>query len=563
MTCAVSAAVREGAEAVVCASTGNTAASAAAYAARAGLRCAVIVPEGKIATGKLAQALMHGARVIALRGNFDEALALVRELAAAPSDRAGQLGQRVPDRGPEDGRVRDRRGARRGARRALHPGRQRRQHHRLLARASASSAATPRMLGFQAAGAAPLVHGAPVEHPETVASAIRIGNPARWEDAMNAMTASGGAVRAVTDEQILAAYRFLAATEGIFCEPASAASVAGLLAHGAGDARRVACVLTGHGLKDPDGAGAGWRGGPLRAGARRARARGPRVTLARRRLVRVPASTANLGPGFDVLAAALALHLELEVVETGAFAVHTELDVPRDRTNLVVRAFERLHPADGFEFRIASEIPLTGGLGSSAAAIVAGLLAADHLFELDADVFGHAVELEGHPDNVAAALEGGFVICDGARVHRFEPPMGLEAVLVVPAEAVATAEARAALPEAVPLADAVFNVAHAAMLTLGLAQRRLGSDRRGPATTGCTSRTGPACTRARPSCSSGPRTLGALGATISGAGPTVLVWCQYEQTGAIVETLDARDARAGRRWCGRPFESQGADVREL
>jgi threonine synthase len=112
----------------------------------------------------------------------------------------------------------------------------------------------PRMLGFQAAGAAPLVHGAPVEHPETVASAIRIGNPARWEDAMNAMTASGGAVNAVTDEQILSAYRMLAADEGIFCEPASAASVAGLLAHGAGDARRVACVLTGHGLKDPQSA---------------------------------------------------------------------------------------------------------------------------------------------------------------------------------------------------------------------------------------------------------------------------------------------------------------------
>jgi threonine synthase len=112
----------------------------------------------------------------------------------------------------------------------------------------------PRMLGFQAAGAAPLVHGAPVEHPETVASAIRIGNPARWEDAMNAMTASGGAVNAVTDEQILSAYRMLAADEGIFCEPASAASVAGLLAHGAGDAQRVACVLTGHGLKDPQSA---------------------------------------------------------------------------------------------------------------------------------------------------------------------------------------------------------------------------------------------------------------------------------------------------------------------
>ena len=192
------------------------------------------------------------------------------------------------------------------------------------------------------------------------------------------------------------------------------------------------------------------------------------MTLARRRVVRVPASSANLGPGFDVLAAALALYLELEVSETGAFAVHTDLDVSRGRDNLVVRAFERLHPADGFEFRISSQIPLSGGLGSSAAAALAGLLAADHLFELDADVRAHATELEGHPDNVAAALHGGFVICDGPRVHRLEPPMGLEAVIVVPTEPVATERARAALPASVPLADAVFNVACASMLTSGL-----------------------------------------------------------------------------------------------
>ena len=137
-----------------------------------------------------------------------------------------------------------------------------------------------------------------------------------------------------------------------------------------------------------------------------------------------------------------ALHLELEVVETGTFAVETDLDVPADRSNLIVRAFERLHPADGFTFRISSQIPLSGGLGSSAAAIVAGLLAADHLFELDADVPALARELEGHPDNVGAALAGGFVICDGDRIHRFEPPMGLEGVLVVPHEPVRTAEAR-------------------------------------------------------------------------------------------------------------------------
>jgi len=250
MTCAVSAAVREGAQAIVCASTGNTAASAAAYAARAGLRCAVIVPEGKIATGKLAQALMHGARVIALRGNFDVALRLVRQLSAAhpialvnsvnefriegQKTAAFELAEALDDELDAlcipVGNAGNITAYWRGFHELGHD---------------------PRMLGFQAAGAAPLVQGAPVEHPETVASAIRIGNPARWEDAMNAMTASGGSVRAVTDEQILTAYRLLASTEGIFCEPASAASVAGMLAHGVGDARTIACVLTGHGLKDP------------------------------------------------------------------------------------------------------------------------------------------------------------------------------------------------------------------------------------------------------------------------------------------------------------------------
>ena len=235
MTCAVSAAVREGSKAVICASTGNTAASAAAYAARAGLRGAVIVPEGKIATGKLAQALMHGARVIALQGNFDEALALVRELV---------------DRHPislvnsvNDFRIEGQKTAAFELVEALDG-----ELDALCIPVGNAGNITsfwkgfrevgvsPRMLGFQAAGAAPLVLGAPVARPETVASAIRIGNPARWEEAMDAMTSSGGAVRAVTDEQILDAYRFLAAREGVFCEPASAASVAGLLTYGAGGA---------------------------------------------------------------------------------------------------------------------------------------------------------------------------------------------------------------------------------------------------------------------------------------------------------------------------------------
>jgi threonine synthase len=251
MTCAVSAAVREGAEAIVCASTGNTAASAAAYAARAGLRCAVIVPEGKIATGKLAQALIHGARVIALRGNFDAALALVRQLTAAhPIALVNSVNEfRILGQKTAAFEVVE---ALDGDLDALCIPVGNAGNITAYWRGFDELGRRPRMLGFQAAGAAPLVLGAPVEYPETVASAIRIGNPARWEDAMDAMVASGGAVRSVTDEQILSAYRLLACTEGIFCEPASAASVAGLLVHGGGDAQRVACVLTGHGLKDPE-----------------------------------------------------------------------------------------------------------------------------------------------------------------------------------------------------------------------------------------------------------------------------------------------------------------------
>jgi homoserine kinase len=285
------------------------------------------------------------------------------------------------------------------------------------------------------------------------------------------------------------------------------------------------------------------------------------MTLERRRVVRVPASSANLGPGFDVMAAALALHLELEVVETGRFAVLSELDVPLGRDNLVVRAFERLHPADGFEFRIASQIPTSGGLGSSAAACLAGLMAADHLFELDADVRAHAVELEGHPDNVAAALAGGFVVCDGPRAHRFEAPMGLEAVLVVPAEAVRTEQARVALPETVPLADAAFNVACAAMLVLGLTggdweliSAGLRDRLHQPYRAHLYRRSAELLERAT--------ALGALGATISGSGPTVLLWCHYEQTGGLVERL-TRETQGWATVHRAPFESQGADVREL
>ncbi len=285
------------------------------------------------------------------------------------------------------------------------------------------------------------------------------------------------------------------------------------------------------------------------------------MTLARRRLVRVPASSANLGPGFDVMAAALSLHLEVEVAETGRFGVHTDLQVRRDRTNLTVRAFERLHPADDFEFTVRSKIPLAGGLGSSAAAVVAGLMAADHIFELDADLLALATEIEGHPDNAAAALEGGLVIAGQGRVDRFDAPLGLEALLVVPRRSVRTAEARAALAAEIPRADAGFNVGAAARLTLGLARGDFELIAAGltdrlhqPARARLFPRSAALLARAGE--------LGALGATVSGAGPTVLVWTQVETTGTVFEALRSEVAD----WASvlrAPFEPQGAYVMEL
>lgn len=281
----------------------------------------------------------------------------------------------------------------------------------------------------------------------------------------------------------------------------------------------------------------------------------------RRRLVRVPASSANLGPGFDTFACALALHMELEVEETGSFAVETDLRIARDRRNLAVRGFERLADPSRFTFRIRSQIPLSGGLGSSASAYVAGLLAADHMFELDADALALATELEGHPDNVAAALRGGFVVCADGEATRLDPPSGLEAVVVVPAEPVRTKAARAALPEQVPIADAVFNTSHGALLMLGLARgdlelvgRGLGDRLHQPYREHLFPRSMDLVRRA-PS-------LGALGATISGAGPTVLVWCDYEATAAVVEALRV-EAEGWATVIRAPFEPQGADVREL
>jgi len=283
--------------------------------------------------------------------------------------------------------------------------------------------------------------------------------------------------------------------------------------------------------------------------------------MQRRRLVRVPASSANLGPGFDVLAAALQLHLEVEVEETGTFEVVTDLDIARNRRNLCVRAFEALHPADDFTFTVRSDIPLSGGLGSSAAAIVAGAMAADHLFELDADLLAVATDVEGHPDNVAAALLGGFVVCADGAATRFDVPAGLEAIVVVPDEPVRTREARAALPAEVPMADAVFNVAHASLLVLGLARGEWDLVSRGLADRLHQPRRAPLYPRSM-ELAQRARDLGALGATISGAGPTVLVWSHYEQTGSVAQRLK-RETDGWAAVMRVPFEPQGAEVRAL
>ena len=274
--------------------------------------------------------------------------------------------------------------------------------------------------------------------------------------------------------------------------------------------------------------------------------------------VRVPASSANLGPGFDVLAAALGLHMEVDVAETGRFAVHTQLSIARDRRNLCVRGFAALRPVDGVEFTIRSDIPLSGGLGTSAAAYVAGLVAADTLNGGGADLLAEAVRLEGHPDNVAAALLGGFVVCTGPRATRLDPPGGLDAVLVVPDRAVRTAKARAALPAQVPMADAVFNVGRASLLVLGLASGDLDLVARGLDDRLHQPRREPLYPRSM-ALVRGARELGALGATISGAGPAVLVWTRSGDADGVAARLEAH-ADGWARVMRLPFDSRGAVV---
>ncbi len=261
MAMAMSKALENGTRAVICASTGNTSASAAAYAARAGIKCIVLIPEGKIAFGKFAQALAHGAHVLQLEGNFDQALSIVKSIVEKyPVTLVNSINPyRIEGQKTAAFEVCDQFG---GAPlyHALPVGnagnitaywRGYKQYHE-----AGKISSLPKMLGFQAAGAAPIVLGHPVEKPETVATAIRIGNPASWKTAEAARDESGGKIEAVTDEEIIAAYRMVASREGVFCEPASAASLAGvrkLYKEGyfkSGDT--VVCTLTGHGLKDPD-----------------------------------------------------------------------------------------------------------------------------------------------------------------------------------------------------------------------------------------------------------------------------------------------------------------------
>jgi threonine synthase len=261
MTVAISKAVEAGAKAVICASTGNTSASAAAYAVRAGLTCAVLVPRGKIALGKLAQALVHGAKLLQVDGNFDDCLGLASKLAidypvalvnsvnphriegqkTAAFEVVAELGDAPDVHCIPVGNAGNITAYWKGYVEDLEAG---------------NASRRPRMLGFQASGAAPIVTGEVVRDPATIATAIRIGNPASWTRALDARDASGGSITAVTDREILAAYKLLARTEGVFVELASAASVAGLLAAAArGEVKRgetVVCTVTGHGLKDPD-----------------------------------------------------------------------------------------------------------------------------------------------------------------------------------------------------------------------------------------------------------------------------------------------------------------------
>lgn len=272
--------------------------------------------------------------------------------------------------------------------------------------------------------------------------------------------------------------------------------------------------------------------------------------------VRVPASTANLGPGFDVLAAALGLHLELEVVETGSFGVVTDMNLRRDRENLIVRAFERIHPADDFEFRLSSTIPLSGGFGSSAAGVVAGLMAAEHMFGAGGDVLAAASEIEGHPDNVAACLRGGLTVAwtddQGAQAVTTPVEASIAPVALVPGSSSSTKAARKLLPVSVPHADATRNASRAALLVEALRSR---PDLLMAATDDLLHQ--PYRAEAMPRTAALLTELRAAGlpAVVSGAGPTVLVL-------TTTETRHQAIGFARRGWTAMPLDvdTEGAQI---
>ena len=462
MTCAVSAAVREGAHAVICASTGNTAASAAAYAARAGLTGAVIVPEGKIATGKLAQALMHGARVIALRGNFDQALELVRELADRHPIALVNSVNRFRLEGQKTAAFELLESGRRTGR-AVHPGGQRRQRHRLLEGLSGARGGARGCSASRPRARRRWCMVRRVEQPETVASAIRIGNPARWEEAMAAVVGSHGAIA-----------RGLRPRDPRRLPPAGRAT----RACSASRRRRLrwpACCATARATP------AGWCAcSPATA----SRTRRPRSTMPARSCParpRWPPSSrrcwddrdaagawcacrprsANLGPGFDTLAAALA---GAPGAGGGGDRDVRRRDRPRpSRATAATSSCARssdLHPADA-SVRDPLRDPAVRRAGLERGGDRRRADGRRPPVRARRRPAGARRRARGPPDNVAAALLGGFVVCADGEADALRLPAGLEGVLVVPAEPVRTAEARAALPAQVPMADAVHNVAHA------------------------------------------------------------------------------------------------------
>ncbi|MHC1782906.1 MAG: threonine synthase [Anaerolineaceae bacterium] len=485
MTAAVSEALGRGAKAVICASTGNTAASAAAYAARAGMRAVVLIPQGKVATGKLAGAVAYGAEVIQIQGSFDDALDLVVKISERspialvnslnPYRLEGQKTAAFEICEVMDGKAPDwlcLPVGNAGNITAYWMG-FRQQNER-------TDSGLPAILGVQAEGSAPLVLGHPVNNPETVATAIRIGRPARGEQALLAAEESGGRIIAVSDDEILFMQRRLAAS-GVWVEPASAAGVAGL-AHeiraGRFDpkGKRIVAVCTGHGMKDPD----------IIAKSMPAPTLVPAELAALEDFIHrenkwnlkpvkvaVPATSANLGPGFDCLA--LALDLWNEAVfepSSNGYSVKIEGEgkdeLPGDEDNLIIQSassvFKRVGATcPGLKVTCLNRIPLSSGLGSSAAATLMGLLGANEMLGKPLqgeDLLKMASDMEGHADNAAAALYGGLVtvleVLDGLIWKKYPLPK-LAAVLAVPKLDLPTHTARKALPAVVAFQDAVFN----------------------------------------------------------------------------------------------------------